>query len=119
MIIIFFSIVVTASAIALIPDHHHHDSIPITAIFQHEAESFLNYAKDYVSSTTSFLINIIEEPVISKQKDYLVTTPSLQYNTIEDRYEKVIEGYQVNITVEVTVVGGEVEVEGGGEVGRR
>ena len=103
MTIIIVISIVTASAIALPLDHLYYDNIPITAIFQHEVTSFLNYAKDYVSSTASFLISI-EDSVISKQKDYLVTTPSLHYSTIEDIYEKTIEEYQVNITVEVTVV---------------
>lgn len=108
MIIIFLSIVV-ASVLALTPDHILHDSIPITAIFQYESESFLNYAKDYLIASTSFLLNIIEESALSKQKDDLVTEASFQYNIVEDRYEKVIEKYQVNITVDVTVIEEEKE----------
>lgn len=117
IILLLFSAAV--SAITLTPDHTLHDSIPVTATFKHEIESSLNHVRDYVTSTTSFLVSILEESSVSKHRDYPAASASFQYSTVEDRYEK-FKGVN-SIAVEVTVSSeGEGEREGDerGEIGR-
>ena len=97
---------VLTTALAFNADHIiHYDSIPITANFEHEIESFLNYARDYVTTTASFLIEKLEESTISKHKDYPTTTAYFSYNTVEDMYSRIKDKDQLRVDalIEITV----------------
>ena len=99
IILLPIALIVTTTTV----DHILYDSIPITANFKHEIESFLHYARDYVTTTASFLIERLEESTISKHRDYPTASAGFNYSIVEDMYERRREEARINLLIEIRV----------------
>lgn len=84
-------------------DHMLKDSISILARIELAIEQSLHYARDYISLAVSFLLERMEEAVISKYKDNTaVVAVNFAYSIVGDRH--------VNAGKEYIAVGSRIEV---------
>ncbi len=103
LFLVLFLMLPVAIAITTTVDHILYDSISLIANFKYEVESFLHYSKDFIITTALFLIESIEEEIISRHRDYPTASAEFSYSIVEDMYEKSRGEARINLLIEIRV----------------
>lgn len=79
------------------------DIITIIANIDYELFHSLQYIKDYVSTTNTFLINVLEEAVTSEHDDVINISSSFQYELKRGGEEKSKDNLTIRSRVSISI----------------